>query len=70
MASDDASAMLKILRPKTVFVRYFDEWRKPFSEGLPDSNSHRAQRFFRDVKAIDGSVNVIISKFFKPHVLD
>lgn len=70
MARNYVDVMLKVLQPKTVFVHHFDEWRKPFSGGLLDSNSRRAQGFARDVKGIDGSVNVIISKFFKPHVLD
>jgi len=70
MARNDMEIMLKAVLPKTVFVHHFDEWRKPFSDGLPESNARRAERFVRDVKAIDGSVNVIISKFFEPHLLD
>ena len=70
MARNDLEVMLKAVQPKTVIVHHFDEWRAPFSDGLPESNLRRAQRFARDVKAINGSVNVIISKFFEPHLLD
>jgi L-ascorbate metabolism protein UlaG (beta-lactamase superfamily) len=70
MARDDAAVMLKLLQPKTVFVHHFDEWRLPYSEGLPESNLRRAQRFARDVNAIDKSINLIIPKFFESHRFD
>jgi hypothetical protein len=50
---NDTAVMLKALRPKKVFVHHFDEWRAAFSEGIPESNARRAQRFTRDVNAID-----------------
>jgi L-ascorbate metabolism protein UlaG (beta-lactamase superfamily) len=65
MTRDDTAAMLKVLQPKTVFVHHFDEWRAALSEGLPESNLRRAQRFARDVNAIDKNINVIIPKFFE-----
>jgi len=37
--------------------QHFDEWHAPYSDGLPESNARRAERFVRDVKAIDGSTN-------------
>ena len=67
MARDDTAALLKALQPKTVFVHHFDEWRAPFSDGIPESNARRAQRFARDVRAIDGSIKVIIPESFDPH---
>lgn len=61
---------LKILRPKTVIIHHYDEWRTPFSEGIPDSNRRRAQRFERAIKTFDKQINVIIPEFFKPISLE
>jgi hypothetical protein len=70
MARDELATMLKLLRPKTVFVHHFDEWRAPFSQGITESNSRRAQRFARDVTAIDRQIKVIVHKFFEKHPLE
>lgn len=70
MQRNDIAAMLKALRPTTVFVHHFDEWRMPFSEGIPESNQRRAHRFARDVNAVDKQINVIIPKFFDRHPLN
>ena len=51
---------LKILRPKTVIIHHYDEWRTPFTDGIPDSNRRRAQRFERLIKSLDKQVKVII----------
>jgi hypothetical protein len=37
---------------------------------MPESNLRRAQRFARDVSAIDKSINVIIPKFFESYPID
>jgi L-ascorbate metabolism protein UlaG (beta-lactamase superfamily) len=70
MQRSDLSVMLNALQPKTVFVHHFDEWRAPFSEEFSDSNLKRAQRFARDVNAIDKQIKVIIPKFFERHNLE
>jgi L-ascorbate metabolism protein UlaG (beta-lactamase superfamily) len=61
---------LKILRPKTVIIHHYDEWRTAFSEGIPGSNQRRAQRFERLIKSFDKQINVIIPEFFKPISLE
>jgi L-ascorbate metabolism protein UlaG (beta-lactamase superfamily) len=61
---------LKILRPKTVIIQHYDEWRTPFSAGIPESNRRRAQRFERVIKSFDPQIKVIIPEFFKPIVLE
>ncbi len=50
---NDSATILKALQPQTVYVHHFDEWRNSILEGIPESNSRRAQRFARDVNAID-----------------
>ncbi len=70
MQRNDIAVMLKALQPTTVFVHHFDEWRTPFSEGIPESNSRRAQRFTRDVNSIDDQIKVIVPKFFENHRFD
>jgi L-ascorbate metabolism protein UlaG (beta-lactamase superfamily) len=70
MTREERAAMLKPLQPKTVFVHHFDEWRAPYPDGMPESNLRRAQRFARDVSAIDKSINVIIPKFFESYPID
>jgi len=37
---------------------------------LPESNLRRAQRFARDVNAIDKNIKVVIPKYFETHTLD
>jgi L-ascorbate metabolism protein UlaG (beta-lactamase superfamily) len=70
MNRSDTAEILKALQPKTVYVHHFDEWRNAFSEGLPESNLRRAQRFARDVNAIDKNIKVVIPKYFETHTLD
>lgn len=70
MERNDLAAMLKSLQPKTVFVHHFDEWRTPFTAGIPESNLRRAQRVTRDIAAIDKEIKVITPKFFKSHTLE
>jgi L-ascorbate metabolism protein UlaG (beta-lactamase superfamily) len=70
MHRSDTAEMLKALQPKTVYVHHFDEWRNAFAEGWPESNLRRAQRFARDVDAIDKNVKVVIPKYFEAHTLD
>ena len=60
---DDA---LKTLRPKTVIIHHYDEWRTPFADGIPDSNRRRAQRFERLIKSLDKQVKVIIPDLLEP----
>jgi hypothetical protein len=43
MQRNDIAVVLKALQPTTVFVHHFDEWRTPFSDGIPESNLRRAQ---------------------------
>jgi L-ascorbate metabolism protein UlaG (beta-lactamase superfamily) len=69
MTKADAATMLTLLKPPIVFVHHFDEWRKSYSEGLPDSNLRRAQRFSRDVNSIKDGIKVIVPKFFEPYTL-
>jgi len=70
MSQNDLAEIIKELQPKTVFAHHFDEWRKPFTEGMPESNSRRAQRFARDVSAIDKQIKVVIPNFFDSHNLE
>jgi L-ascorbate metabolism protein UlaG (beta-lactamase superfamily) len=61
---------IKMLRPKTVVIHHFDEWRAPFSSGIPASNRKRAQRVEQQVKSVDGNINVIIPDFLKTITLE
>jgi L-ascorbate metabolism protein UlaG (beta-lactamase superfamily) len=70
MDRNHSATILKALQPQTVYVHHFDEWRNSILEGLPESNSRRAQRFARDVNAIDKQIKVIIPKFFETHILE
>ena len=69
MTRDNAATMLTLLKPPIVFVHHFDEWRRSYSEGLPESNLRRAQRFSRDVNSIKDGIKVIVPKFFEPYTL-
>lgn len=60
---------IKILRPKTVIVHHYDEWRVPFSGGMTAAVRRRAQRLERDVKGVDGNIKVIIPEFLQPFTL-
>lgn len=70
MDRNDTGMMIRALNPKTVFVHHFDEWRAPFAEGMPESNARRAQRFARDVNAIDKRIKMIIPKFLDSYTFD
>jgi L-ascorbate metabolism protein UlaG (beta-lactamase superfamily) len=61
---------LKTLKPKVVIVQHYDEWRTPFSQGIPEANIKRAQRFARDITAIDKQIKVIIPDFFMTYALE
>jgi L-ascorbate metabolism protein UlaG (beta-lactamase superfamily) len=61
---------LKILQPKVVIIQHFDQWRTPFSEGIPEANKKRAQRFDREVRAADRRIKTIIPEFFMTHALE
>ncbi len=61
---------LKIIRPKTVVIHHYDEWRTPFSEGIPESNRRRAQRFERVIKSFDSKIKVIIPELLGTISLD
>jgi L-ascorbate metabolism protein UlaG (beta-lactamase superfamily) len=61
---------LGALKPKTIIMQHFDDWRVPFSQALPSPNIRRAERFKRDILAVDGAINVIIPEFMKTYTLE
>lgn len=61
---------LRALKPKTIIVQHFDDWRAPFSQALPSFRTRRAERFKRDILAVDGTINVIIPEFLKTYTLE
>jgi L-ascorbate metabolism protein UlaG (beta-lactamase superfamily) len=63
-------SVLHMLKPKTVIMQHFDEWRTPFSQALPPSRRKRAERFKRDILAVDGSINVIIPELMKTYTVE
>ncbi len=64
----DWADALKILRPKSVIIHHYDEWRTPFADGIPPSNMRRAERFKRAINAVDRQIKVIIPELLKPVV--
>jgi L-ascorbate metabolism protein UlaG (beta-lactamase superfamily) len=66
----DFTDALKLLRPKTVIIQHYDDFHTPFSEGIPESNRRRAQRFAKIIKSVDNEIKVIIPQFFKPITLE
>ena len=58
-------AALELLRPKTVVIHHYDQWRTPLSEGIPESNRRRAQRFERLITSFDRNIKVIIPELLK-----
>jgi L-ascorbate metabolism protein UlaG (beta-lactamase superfamily) len=66
----DWSEAIKILRPKTVIVHHYDEWRVPLSSGMTAAVRKRAQRLERDVKSVDRNIKVIIPEFLKTFTLE
>jgi len=61
---------LKLLQPKTVVIQHYDEWRRPFSEGIPESNRRRARRFEKVIKTFDSKIRVIIPELLNTISLD
>lgn len=66
----DWPGAIKILRPKTVIVHHYDEWRVPFSGGMTAAIRKRAQRLEQDVKSVDRNIKVIIPDFLKTFTLE
>lgn len=62
--------VLKALKPKVIIMQHFDEWRVPFSEGIQDRNTKRAERFKRDIAKIDSTIKVVIPHFFMTYALE
>jgi L-ascorbate metabolism protein UlaG (beta-lactamase superfamily) len=61
---------IKILRPKTVIVHHYDDWRVPLSSGMTAAVRRRAQRLERDVKSVDRNMKVIIPEFLQTITLE
>jgi hypothetical protein len=59
----DLRSVLKTLDPKTVMLHHFDEWRAPISEGMPEGNLRRAQRFADSVRAVNPEIKTVIPDF-------
>lgn len=55
---------LKVLRPKVIIIHHFDQWRAPFSEGIPEASKRRAQKFAREIRELSPGTKVIIPEFF------
>lgn len=66
----DWSEAIKILRPKTVIIHHYDEWRVPLSSGMTAAVRKRAQRLERDVKSVERNIKVIIPEFLKTFTLE
>ena len=66
----DWTEALKILRPKTVVVHHYDDWRVPLSSGMTAAARRRAQRLEKDVKSVDRNIKVIIPEFLQTITLD
>ncbi len=69
-SNHDWADALKTLRPKTVIIHHYDEWRTPYADGIPESNKRRAQRFERLIKSVDRQIKVIIPELLTPVVLE
>ena len=70
MDRSDTASLLEAAPAKTVIVHHFDEWRAPYSQGMPESNARRAERFARSVNAIDKQIKVIIPEFLESYALN
>lgn len=66
----DWTVALKILRPKTVVVHHYDDWRVPLSSGMTAAVRRRAQRLEKDVKSVDRDIKVIIPDFLQTLTLE
>ena len=64
------SSVLKTLNPKVIIVHHFDDWAAPFSEGISEANMKRAQRFARNVGAVDSQIKVIIPQLLMTYTLE
>jgi L-ascorbate metabolism protein UlaG (beta-lactamase superfamily) len=60
----DLSNVLKILNPRMIIHHHFDEWSAPFAQGIQESNTKRAERFVREVKAVNEKIKVIVPSYF------
>ncbi|HEY2986441.1 MAG TPA: MBL fold metallo-hydrolase [Candidatus Binatia bacterium] len=61
---------LQTLKPKVIIIQHYDDWRMPFSQGLPSDHVKRAERFKRYIEAVDGRIKVIIPDFFMTYALE
>ena len=66
----DWTEALKILRPKTVVVHHYDDWRVPLSSGMTAGVRRRAQRLEKDVKSVDRNIKVIIPDILQTITLE
>jgi L-ascorbate metabolism protein UlaG (beta-lactamase superfamily) len=66
----DWTEALKILRPKTVVVQHYDDWRVPLASGMTAAVRRRAQRLEQDVKSVDRNIKVIIPDFLQTLTLE
>lgn len=66
----DLANVLKVLNPRTIIHHHFDEWRAPFAAGIKESNVRRAERFVREVKAVNEQIKVIVPSFFATFTLE
>lgn len=66
----DWTEALTILRPKTVVVHHYDDWRVPLSSGMTAAVRRRAQRLEKDVKSVDRNIKVIIPEFLQTITLE
>jgi L-ascorbate metabolism protein UlaG (beta-lactamase superfamily) len=66
----DLGSVLKTLNPQTIIYHHFDEWRTPFEQGIPQSNSRRADSFVREVKAVNEKIKVIVPTFLATYPLE
>jgi len=66
----DWAEAIKILRPKTVIIQHYDNWRVPYAEGISSANRKRAQRMANAIKAVDRSINVIVPEYLKTITLE
>ena len=66
----DWTEATKILRPKTVIVHHYDDWRAPLSSGLTAAVRRRAQRLEREIRSVDRNIKVIIPEFLQTITLE
>jgi L-ascorbate metabolism protein UlaG (beta-lactamase superfamily) len=66
----DWTEAVKILRPKTVVVHHYDDWRVPLASGMTAAVRRRAQRLEQDVKSVDRNIKVIIPDFLQTLTLE